>query len=567
MSVHEAVRHETTGDRVLRQLCEAFVFEGLCNPAPRVGIGYWTWGNATFRAKIAEGGFDRPRITPGSVQIRHTTGWRTASVSDVLAAAPMSDTIREELAEDLRRTEVLTDLTAPLVRQRGPRTEMDCNALESALDEGHPYHPCFKARSGFSDADHMSYGPEAGRSFQLEWLAVDQTLVDQVLPDGFLATELDAATRLQLCAQATAKGVTLAAHCLIPVHPWQARALQGDATYRAWRDAGRITPLGAFGDRYSATQSVRTLANVDHPERAHVKTAMAMRNTSSLRIMEPHSVCVAPAISKWLAAIVESDPVFHDACGLRLLREYAGIIVGRETPLAGHLAVLYRESPQSVGLDSGRLVPLNALAVTESSGDPLIHPWINKHGLHIWVDQLLRMVILPVWHLMVAHGIGLEAHGQNLLLEHDNGWPVGLVARDFHESVEYVPNLLSQPELVPDLTVIDPVYDAAEPGRFHRMACAEDLRELVMDTLFIYNLSEVAALLQRHYGLAEALFWQRARTVIDQHVARHGLKERQAAFKPFAPRISTESLMNLKLNGGAGVFRHTVSNPLSEMKG
>ncbi|KIC47849.1 IucA/IucC family protein [Tateyamaria sp. ANG-S1] len=567
MSLREAVRIETTGQRVVRQLCEALIFEGLCKLAPNIGIGCWTWGGTTIRAKITLGGFNRPRITPGSVQIQCGTGWAPASATDLLATAPIAEAMRQELAEDLHRSEALTDLTGPDVHQRGLRSGMSCDALESALHEGHPYHPCFKARSGFSDKDHLIYGPEAGRCFQLEWLAVDQTLVDQSLPDRFLDTELDAATRLQLCAQATAKGVTLAAHTLVPVHPWQQRALQGNAIYQAWRDAGRITHLGAFGDRYRATQSVRTLANADHPNRAHVKMAMAMRNTSSLRIIEPHSVCAAPAISDWLVTIIANDPVFSDTCRLTLLREYAGIIVGRDTPLSGHLAAIYRDSPQGAGLNAHQVMPLNALAVTEASGEPLIAPWVQRYGIHVWVDQVLRTTVLPIWHLMVAHGIGLEAHGQNLLLEHDNGWPIGLIARDFHESVEYVPDLLSQPDLVPDLAAIDPVYANAAPGQFHRMAGGEDLRELVMDTLFVYNLSELAALLQRHYGLTETLFWQRVRTVIDQHVARRELKARQAAFAPFVPSISTESLLTLKLNGGTGVFRHTVPNPLCTTKG
>lgn len=425
MPLREAVDIETTGQRVVRQLCEALIFERVCANAPDKDVGCWAWGGTTFRAKVTFGGFDRPRITPGSVQIKRGTGWATASAMDLLGAAPISEPLRRELAEDMHRSEALTDLTAPQVRQRGDRIDMDCDAFESALHEGHPYHPCFKARSGFSDTDHLTYGPEAGHCFQLEWLAVDQSLVNQSLPDRFLESELDAATRLQLCAQATAKGVTLAAHTLVPVHPWQMGALRANPTFQAWREAGRIAHLGAFGDRYRATQSVRTLANADHPDRAHVKTAMAMRNTSSLRIIEPHSVCVAPPISAWLASVLADDPVFHDTCRLTLLREYAGVIVGRDTPLAGHLAAIYRESPQGSGLRPDQVMPLNALAVTEATGEPLIAPWVHRYGIHVWVDQVLRTVILPVWHLMVAHGIGLEAHGQNLLLEHDDGWPWG----------------------------------------------------------------------------------------------------------------------------------------------
>ncbi len=564
MSRHEPLTAETTEGRVLRQLCDAILFEGLVSEAAG---GEWWCGSGLFRARTEIGGFDRPRIYPGSIMIKAADTWRPATLIDVLDALQAEDGLKAELSDDLHRTAYLTDLTRSSVAQRRPRIAMTYDELETAIDEGHPYHPCFKARSGFSDADHLAYGPEAAASFQLHWFAVDRDLVDQVIPDDFWMTELCETTRFKLCGRATRAGVNLSQKMLVPAHPWQAEKLKDKLLYQTWMEIGKITPLGVFGDTYKATQSVRTLSNVSDPKRAHVKTSMAMRNTSSLRTIEPHSVCVAPAISDWMTAVLDSDPLFLSDCRLTILREYAGMIVGRETPLAGHLAVLYRESPQARGFAGDQVMPLNALSLTEADGLPLINPWVQKHGLHAWLDQLLQVVVLPVWHLMVAHGIGLEAHGQNLLLEHQEGWPTGLIARDFHESVEYVPGLLSRPDLAPDLAAIDPAYADAEPDQFHQMQSAEALRELVMDTLFIYNLAELAALLHKHYAVPENLFWRRVRWFLDRHVADHGLQERQALFDPFAPQIFTESLMTLKLNGGKGVFRHAVTNPLNLTKG
>ena len=567
MSRHEPLTAETTAGRVLRQLCEAILFEKLCSTHSEATDREWSCGPALFRARMDIGGFDRPRIHPGSIMTKTADAWRPATLGDVLGALQAEDALKAELNDDLRRTAYLTDLTRSTVVQRGPRITMNYDELEMALDEGHPYHPCFKARSGFSDADHLAFGPEAAACFQLHWLAVDRGLVDQVISDDFWSTELDETTGLKLCDRAAAAGVDLSQYALFPVHPWQTERLKDDPLYKTWIEAGKITPLGAFGDNYCATQSVRTLSNASDPTRAHVKTSMAMRNTSSLRTIEPHSVCVASAISDWLTAVLDSDPLFRTDCRLTILREYAGMIVGRDTPLAGHLAVLYRESPQARGFAGDRVMPLNALSLTEADGQPLIDPWIQKHGLHCWLDQLLQVVVLPVWHLMVAHGIGLEAHGQNLVLEHDNGWPTGLIARDFHESVEYVPALLSRPDLAPDFAAIDPAYAGADPEQFHQMQSAEALRELVMDTLFIYNLAELAALLHKHYAVPENLFWRRIRWFLDRHAATHDLQARQASFDPFAPQVFTESLMTLKLNGGRGVFRHAVTNPLHLAKG
>lgn len=558
--------------RVLRQLCEALLYEN--HPALTVlteGPGRFEWaiGDHVFHASGWRGAFGRVHLADRTIRVVTPSDTRAARCEDLLTALELQEGVRRALGEDLNRTAHLTDLTRGLAHRHGPRVSLPYSVLETAIDEGHPYHPCFKARSGFSDADHLAYGPEAGVRFQLRWLLMSPSVVDQSLPapGSFWRRELGAGPWQAVRGAITAAGPAYAGHALLPVHPWQLKSLQEQPLYQAWRRDGLVAELGALGDHYVASQSVRTLINADAPARAHVKTAMAMRNTSALRTIEPHSVCVAPAISDWLAAVLDSDPLYRRELKLTLLKEYAGVIAGRTTPLAGHLAAIWRESPQGIGLAEEAVVPFNALALVEPDGHPLIDPWVRKFGLEKWLHQLLQVTVLPVWHLMIAHGIGLEAHGQNLLLSHEAGWPTGLIARDFHESLEYVPALLSRPDLLPDLSLIDPVYANAPPDLYHAMSSAEALRELVVDTLFIYNLAELSALLQQHYDLPETLFWRHVRLLMDQHVARHGLQARQALFDPFAAHVFTESLITQKLMPGREVCRHQVPNALHAITG
>ncbi|WP_368075971.1 IucA/IucC family C-terminal-domain containing protein [Leisingera sp. NJS204] len=216
------------------------------------------------------------------------------------------------------------------------------------------------------------------------------------------------------------------------------------------------------------------------------------------------------------------------------------------------------------------MMPVNGLALSEPDATPVIAYWIAQHGLDTWLDRLVEVAVLPIWHLMAAHGIGLEAHGQNLILQHDNGWPTGLIARDFHESLEYVLELLSRPDLCPDLSRIDPIYKDAPPDKFHRMSRPEELRWLVMDTLFVFNLADLSGLsdlLQRRYGLAETAFWRRVRTRLDRYASEHGMQERQAAFAPFAPQIRAESLISDKLEPDRPQHGHLIANALATDKG
>lgn len=561
--------------RVLKQLCEALLCEGWASDLSierkshdRNGRIIWQFGSRLYQADGGLGAFGRYRLVGDSIRCRDmaetgTPAWHPASLGQVLDDVGATGAARETLLSDLRHTVRLTDLNAQEMPPRAERHALGVSDLETALIEGHPYHPCFKARSGFSDADHREYGPERGQAFRLEGILVDQSLVRETLPNGHFWRDelgLDEWNRVQ--ARVAALGLS-GRHCLLPVHPWQWRTIQDHGLVREWRDQGRLHQIGQIGAHYRATQSVRTLMNADQPRRAHLKTALAMRNTSSMRVLDPENVAVAPAISRWLGQVIASDGLFQTHYPLTILPEYAAIIAGRDTPLAGYLAAIWRQSPEGLGLPATQMMPLNALAMTEANGQPLIAPWIGKYGVGAWVNQLIRVVVLPVWHMMVAHGIGLEAHGQNLILHHDKGWPTGLIVRDFHDSLEYVAPLLSRPDLCPDLAAIDPVFADAPLDLYHRMASAEALRELVMDTLFVFNLADVSHLLMQYFGMAEKRFWRAVRLQLDAYATAHGMAARQAMFAPFARQIHAESLITSKINPGRDSYRHLVSNTLA----
>ncbi|KIC29533.1 IucA/IucC family protein [Leisingera sp. ANG-S5] len=570
MSLHETLSRASSAPRVLRQLCEALLSEGWAASLQldRSQTIHWSLRRTQFRARGRRGAFGRYRLQEGSIEIHDSTKWRPAAAEDVLAAVAEPSPALDILRADLRHTEHLSDLTALHIPAATRRHRLGISALETALHEGHPYHPCYKARSGFSDADHLAYGPENGETFRLTGVLLHRDLVQQVLPHkDFWEQELGREEWQRIAALAQAQGVPLQDVRLLPLHPWQHARLQNDPLFNAWRNGGQLTETGPIGDPYRATQSIRTLMNAADPARAHVKTAMAMRNTSSLRTLAPESVAVAPAISQWLADVLAGDPLFTSCYPLTILPEYAAITAGRGTALDGHLAAIWRHSPGSLSLPADQMMPFNALSLTDPDGRPLIAPWIEAHGLDAWLSRLIEVAVLPIWHLMTAHGIGLEAHGQNLILRHENGWPTGLIARDFHESLEYVPELLSHPDLCPDLAQIDPVYKDAPLDKFHRMSGPEELRWLVMDTLFVFNLADLSDLLHRHYGLAEATFWRRVRTRLDRYAAEHDLQDRQAAFAPFTPQIRAESLISRKLEPDNPQHGHLIANALATGKG
>ncbi|WP_260075900.1 IucA/IucC family protein [Phaeobacter inhibens] len=557
--------------RVLRQLCEALLSEGCAQDITWHDRGLrWQLGDRSFRASGRCGAFGRYRLDADSIEMAQEYGWRPAALEDVLSALKAPAAALAALRTDLTRTAELDDLNHQQIPRPPRRHQLGVAQMERALHEGHPYHPCYKARSGFSDTDHLRFGPESGHRFRLIGLLFHPDLIKQNLPDDdFWPRELGQPEWNRIQGIAADQGIDLGTggFALLPIHPWQWDQLAQDPLILAWQSGGQLVMIGEIGDHYSATQSVRTLMNADQPQRAHVKTAMTMRNTSSLRTLIPETVAIAPVISDWLAKVIAADPLLQHDYPLTLLPEYAGIIAGRGTALEGHLAAIWRRSPAALGLPDTQMMPFNALSLTEGDGQPLIAPWIATHGCDRWLAQLIETAVLPVWHLMVAHGIGLEAHGQNLILQHDNGWPTGIIARDFHDGVEYVAPLLSRPDLCPDLAAIDPVFATAPLDLFHALACGDGLRELVMDTLFVFNLADLSDLMQRQFDLPESRFWQRLRARLDRYAADHGQAQRMAALAPFAPQIHAESLITRKIDPDrTGTYRHLIDNPLATAK-
>ena len=97
------------------------------------------------------------------------------------------------------------------------------------------------------------------------------------------------------------------------------------------------------------------------------------------------------------------------------------------------------------------------------------------------------------------------------------------------------------------------------------MTSIEALRELVMDTLFVFNLAEVSYIIECYYGLPECHFWEMVCHQLASYLKENpALKQRQARLNHNNATIHTESLLTRKLFGEKHAeFHHAVTNPLS----
>lgn len=553
--------------RAIKQLLEAIIFEKLLpyevvqESSKTVITIYGT--NIRIQSEGTCSSFGRIRLNEFTFNIKDNQGRQLSEpLKDIVLNLITNRKIQDNLIEELNQTILLGEWNEKNIEQPC-RRGLPYEEMESAIIEGHPYHPCFKARTGFSTKDHEMYGPEARQSFQLWWVAIKRDYVKVSLPKpekAFLQDELGVKTYSLLLDRLKMAGGTIKDYSLLPVHPWQWKNKLQNEVNSLGPDS--MIPLGYAGDFYRATQSVRTLWNETDPDKAHIKLPLNMVNTSSLRLIESHSVCTAPTLSTWLGKLIESDSYLTES--LNILPEYAGMVAMEVNPnLSGHLAAIWRKSPTSLVKGVERAVPMNAMSLLEQDGTPFIKPWLERYGKKKWVAQFVKVAVVPVWHLLVSEGVAVEAHAQNMILVHEDGWPKKVILRDFHESLEYVNDFLKQPDLAPNFTELHPSYKDASNDQYYWMSSIEGLRELIMDTLFVFHLSELSFLLSQHMDFAEEDFWKEVRKAIQTHLQMHPtLRERNKLLGAEKESIYTESLFTRKIGMDEREYRHFVPNSL-----
>jgi siderophore synthetase component len=574
--------------RVVRQLCEALLFEAIVEPSEllRMGNGETRY---VLMGRDREGhvvryecmGFERftfQRIRLLGGIMRATQEGESAEALDPAAllrecfAARNASLQLERLdafSRELERTVMNDELAQTARRQAGilMRDIEDDAELEAALADGHPYHPSYKSRIGFTEADQRAYGPEFAPDLNPIWVAVarkDAVIAVSPREDKGLHINIQEQERSTLDRLMRNKGLNAEEYVYAPVHPWQWKNRVLPA-FSSLIGEKRIVELIPSEQAYRPQQSIRTLHNRDNRRGASLKLSLGIRTTSSYRELKPATTVAAPLLSDWLSAIAASDSYLRDEARVVLLREFAGVACEpADAPeLAGMIGCIWRESPFAYAEPGERVIPFAALSALDLDGEPYIHRWLEEHGQQEWLRVLLETAMVPVLHLLVVHGVALEAHAQNMAIIVLGGLPRRVVLKDFHESLEFCDDWLSNPENKPPYESLHTAFAAAPPNAFYEMDGRERLRDLVVDAFFHMNLGELALLMQTNYGYDERHFWQLVLEIMETHMSRkHEWRKRYELLALLEPSVKLESLARRRLGPDDEELAHAVANPL-----
>ncbi|UTR08058.1 siderophore biosynthesis protein [Alkalihalobacillus sp. LMS6] len=556
--------------RIIRQCMEAILFEKLL-PYEEYDLEegwkqFIVQGSIhTYQCLGKRSAFDRVRLQ--GMPLKKDKGSQAIpTIDDLIGEAPLTHQQKKVLMHELKQTALLSEWNEQHLVSLRSRRELSYEQLEASLTEGHPYHPCFKARTGFALEDHQRYGNEAKATFQLVWLGIKKEDVKTYYPEeehSFLQKEFGHQTWKQVVEALCQAGGQLYEYRLMPIHPWQWSYLKEEVLEDELQTKD-ILFLGTFGDQYGATQSLRTLLNHSDVQKAHVKLPLHVMNTSSVRTIQSESIAAAAPISQWLQTIVEQDSFFYKHGDVRILKEYAGASyeTAKNPRIKDELNVLFRDSVTRHIQDGEQAIPFNALSMIENDGLLFIDTSLNTYGIKAWLTQLVNVSVIPIIHLCVEHGIALEAHGQNVILIQDNGWPKGIMLRDFHESLEYYEPFSRNKDAIPDFSSLHKQFQVGKMNDYYWMSSVEALRELVVDTLFVYHLTELSWQLDAVYGFKEDSFWTIVSRCLNNYREKNALsKVRFDSFQFFSQMQTAESLFRKKWQND-GATQHLIRNGL-----
>ncbi|MDF2680843.1 MAG: IucA/IucC family siderophore biosynthesis protein [Brevibacillus sp.] len=576
--------------RIFRQLVEALLYESMI-AAETDEIDE----EIVFRLK-AETEEGEPvtyscrgqrRMTFGRIRLSHVPIVRTcggiSTEADSLAQFLLE--IRRSLGADEDRLAMfITELEHTLLKdtlaqyQRhldgGSYQTDDYDALEGDITDGHPYHPSYKSRIGFDYVDDYEYGPEFKQELRPLWLAVNKKFAHFSLSkeheyQSFINEELGEQQMAAFSQTIRTKGLDPHDYYYVPIHPWQWKNITIPSQMEDLRE-NRLILLGTSRDIYRPQQSIRTLANATSPQKAYVKLAMSLVNTSTGRILAPHTVMNAPAISDWLHEIVKSDTFLQEEARVILLREMMGISYVHparaelvQSKTYGVLGCIWRESLHRFLEEGEQGLPFNGLCSMDGNGRPLIEPWIERYGAEEWLTQLFEASVLPIVHMLYAHGIALESHAQNMVLLHREGLPVRIALKDFHDGIRFSRKHLADPEKCPPLRGTPDYHARVNRNSFIETDDLDVVRDFMHDAFFFINIGELALLMADSFDYSEQRFWGLIRQVLQRYQQRNPhLSERFSLFDLFAPSIEVEQLAKRRLFPDTELRVHKVPNPL-----
>ncbi|MFZ4201127.1 IucA/IucC family protein [Lysinibacillus sp. NPDC056220] len=317
---------------------------------------------------------------------------------------------------------------------------------EQSLLLGHWLHPTPKSRQGMADWQQTSFAPELQGSFQLHYFRVDRKMVNEASVLEISASEHIARSLIK----SQPEFVKSENVCYIPVHPLQAQWLLQQQYVKKAIAEDLIKYEGAQGAYYTATSSIRTVYNAQ--EEMMYKFSIPVKITNSLRVNRTHELKAGIA----MARLMKKIDFLQKHSSFQMMNDPAYMTIEFPNQTESGFEVIFRSNIFPKGHDEGicmiATLVQEPLLEEKSKLCQLIMKIAQSEFRSLesvsldWFKVYWTNAIEPLLRLYDEHGIALEAHQQNSLLNISSGYPTTYYYRDnqgYYLSKAYKDVLLS----------------------------------------------------------------------------------------------------------------------------
>ena len=394
-----------------------------------------------FSARIGAWGFlqidpESIKRNPATAHVNAATFFQDANTEMGMSSITLTHFLEEmnnTLFSEMRVLENKANIrTAKL-------TQLSGEALHPYLS-GHPKILLNKGRLGFSTTALKQFAPEYSSTFQVYWVAVNNSIIHQSETSFHVESILNKADLDLIQTQLDNLKLTLKDYSLIPVHPWQFDRYI-ESQYQKEIINNQIVPLGLFGDTYTPQISIRTLSNSENRNSCDLKLSLTILNTSAYRGISGENLHVGPILSDYMENICLEDSLLKNLQTQVLKELYVASVPqsdfikidGAPYRFNELLGCVARESAQSKIKESELAIMTGSLFYVGDDHQSLIGEYIrlSKLTAHEWISRYFKHVVIPLYHLQLSYGIGIVSHGQNIVLKLTDFAPSGMFIKDF----------------------------------------------------------------------------------------------------------------------------------------
>ena len=311
--------------------------------------------------------------------------------------------------------------------------------LEQWGCQGHPHHPCFRAKIGFTRREVLQNSAEFQAKIRLHWCALRQNRITK--PNNLIDFKASMALSFpnefkRWQEQLTLNHLAPQEYIPIPVHPWQ------------WRN--KLQAL------YSDLTDEKSLFLLPHHQiviPSMSKDVMMSENQSAPYIKLPLDIntpytsrCKNQTIdeldddvlSQWVHFLLERTNHYQQTLFLSPKLTGLNIYNSSITPHnQQQLSANLLQNPANSIKSDQKIVPLSSLFTRSPITDkPLLIEIIQASGLMpiAYFQRYCHKVLLGQLHLLVKHSIAFETQPQNTLIIFAGDMPQGLLIHD-HEKI------------------------------------------------------------------------------------------------------------------------------------